>query len=250
MMAPHLLPGAREPRVCVPVVAADTGEMLRQAAAIRAHEPPPDVVEWRADYLRGLAPGALPEILRQVWQVLSDIPILFTLRRREEGGASNISEPDRLACIGAAIHSGHIALVDIELATAADARADVIAQAHAVGVGVIVSAHDFGGTPDAAALAASFAALCAAGGDAAKLAVTAQTPDDALRLLRVTARAAATASIPLISMAMGPAGPITRLAGPLFGSAMTFATIGPSSAPGQLPLALVRDYWRHAGIRH
>ncbi|MBA3826096.1 MAG: type I 3-dehydroquinate dehydratase, partial [Ktedonobacterales bacterium] len=139
--------------------------------------------------------------------------------------------------------------VDIEWATEAIARIDLLTQAEAASVDVIISAHDFAATPDDAALDRLLADLIAAGGDAAKLAVTAQTPDDALRLLRATARAAAAAPIPLITMAMGAAGSITRLAGPLFGSALTFAMVGPSSAPGQLPLTLVRDYWRASGLR-
>ncbi len=246
---PHPLLGMPPPLACVPIVAVDADELLRQAAVIRTHEPAPDVVEWRADHLRGLALDALPELLGRLRATLSALPLLFTLRSPAEGGGGALSDEQRLAGITAAIQSGQVALVDVELAMPAAARGAIIAQAHQAGVGVIVSAHDFAATPADHDLDAIFAALSAAGGDAAKLAVTAQTPDDALRLLRATARAAAPAPVPLISMAMGSAGTITRLAGPLFGSVLTFATIGAASAPGQLPLALMRDYWRHAGIR-
>lgn len=41
---------------------------------------------------------------------------------------------------------------------------------------------------------------------------------------------------PLISMAMGEEGMISRIAGENFGSCVTFGTVGEASAPGQLPL--------------
>lgn len=41
-------------------------------------------------------------------------------------------------------------------------------------------------------------------------------------------------------MAMGGLGAVTRLGGGPFGSSATFATVGPASAPGQLPAEGVR----------
>jgi 3-dehydroquinate dehydratase I len=237
------------PRACVPIVAADAAEALRQAQVIRAHDPLADLVELRADHLRDVSPAQVVALLSDMQAALVDIPILFTNRSAAEGGAWAGTEAERIALISAAIASDQLAWVDVEWATEAIARVDLLTQAETAGVDVIISAHDFGATPADSALDSVLADLISAGGDAAKLAVTAQTPDDALRLLQATARAAAAAPIPLITMAMGAVGSITRLAGPMFGSALTFATVGPSSAPGQLPLALVRDYWRAAAIR-
>jgi 3-dehydroquinate dehydratase I len=237
------------PRVCVPIVAADGAEAQRQAAAIRAHDPQPDLVELRADHLQAILPKQIAPLLNALHALLGDLPLIFTNRRAAEGGAWVGTEVERLAIISAAIASDQIAWVDIEWATEAIARVDLMAQAQTADVEVIISAHDFTTTPVDAALDRLLADLISAGGDAAKLAVTAQAPDDALRLLRATERVAQTAPIPLITMAMGAAGSITRLAGPFFGSALSFATVGPSSAPGQLPLGLVCDYWRVAGLR-
>ena len=241
--------GGATPLVCVPIVAADASEALHQAQQICTHQPAPDVVELRADALPPPSIVGIPQLLQQLHTILGDIPILFTHRRVEEGGLGRWAEDERIASILSAIHSGHVALADIELATATPLRERIITASKAAEIGIVVSAHDFTATPDDAALAAIFAALIASGGDAAKYAATPTTPADALRLLRVTAQVATVAAIPLISMAMGAAGTITRLAGPFFGSALTFATIGATSAPGQMPIALVRDYWRHAGLR-
>ncbi len=39
---------------------------------------------------------------------------------------------------------------------------------------------------------------------------------------------------PLITMAMGGLGAVTRMSGEIFGSNLTFGTLGEASAPGQL----------------
>ena len=46
--------------------------------------------------------------------------------------------------------------------------------------------------------------------------------------------------VPLITMAMGPLGAVTRVCGGAFGSAATFGTAGVSSAPGQPDAAALR----------
>jgi len=42
-------------------------------------------------------------------------------------------------------------------------------------------------------------------------------------------------------MSMGPQGRLTRLAGGLFGSDVTFASGSTSSAPGQIPIEMLRQ---------
>ncbi len=247
---PNRTPGIQPiPLVCVPIVAVTPEDILRQATIIAAADPLPDVVEWRVDALSPQWAARIPTLAQQIKPILGDIPLLFTNRQITEGGTPGWDEVSRLASIVAGIHSGAVTLVDIELGTAPHERQRIIAAARAASVFTIVSAHDFRQTPDDATLLATFAALLASEGESAKCVVMAQTPDDALRLLRITDQMAGGAHKPLIGIAMGAAGTITRLAGPFFGVGMTFATIEAVSAPGQLPLALVRAYWRAAGLR-
>ena len=46
---------------------------------------------------------------------------------------------------------------------------------------------------------------------------------------------------PLVSMAMGSIGSITRISGENFGSGITFGTVGAASAPGQFPIGELRS---------
>jgi 3-dehydroquinate dehydratase-1 len=45
---------------------------------------------------------------------------------------------------------------------------------------------------------------------------------------------------PLVTMSMGGLGAISRLAGEVFGSSMTFGSAGKKSAPGQIPVSELR----------
>jgi len=63
-----------------------------------------------------------------------------------------------------------------------------------------------------------------------------------LTLLNATNRARNTSvEVPIVTMSMGPEGQITRLAGGLFGSDITFAIGKNASAPGQIPIAALRE---------
>ncbi len=243
------------PLVAVPIIAEDLATAREQACEIRVHHPAPDLVKWRVDAVPpdplfiGNEEGELRQGVNVLAAILHPIPLLVTVRSRAEGGGAGWDDATREAVLLAAIQSGSVALVDVELAAPEPMRQRIVAAARTQGVGVIVSAHDLISTPPDDELGARLAALIAAGGDVAKLAVMANTPEDALRLLRATARAHATRAMPLITMAMGPLGSITRIVGPSFGSVLAFATIGPSSAPGQLPIDLVRAFWHATGIR-
>ena len=63
---------------------------------------------------------------------------------------------------------------------------------------------------------------------------------DVLALLRATEMMKALTEKPVITMSMGRLGMISRMSGEIFGSVMTFGTVGNSSAPGQIPLEELR----------
>jgi 3-dehydroquinate dehydratase-1 len=72
-------------------------------------------------------------------------------------------------------------------------------------------------------------------------------PQDVLTLLSATYQASQTLNVPLISMAMGGLGSISRIMGWLYGSAATFAVGKSSSAPGQIAVEDLRAML--AGVR-
>jgi 3-dehydroquinate dehydratase-1 len=219
---------------------AETEDLLwREAEKVVARGP--DVVEWRADYMRGLEPEAVPRILQALRERVAG-PLLFTCRASGEGGARGVSEPARVGILEAAVRSGQADLVDVELSTDPLLRSRLLRLARDKAVPMVVSTHDFRGTPEEPGLLRTLALQQETGAAVAKIATMAQTPQDGLRLLAACARARAEfLRIPLVGIAMGPAGAFTRVLGPLFGIDLTFAVAVHGSAPGQIDLQAVRE---------
>lgn len=235
--------GGPKPLFCIPLVAGEAKELVAQAEVARDLEP--DLVEWRADYSRNYTPAGLVDSANILRDTLPDHPILFTLRSKSEGGAREISQPERQTAISAVLQSKAIDILDLELANEAEFLNALMPQAHHHGVPVILAFHDFQSTPSSDCLLGKIAAMKAAGADVAKLAVMPRSADDVLRILQVTSEARRRfPALPLAIMAMGALGSITRVAGFLYGSDMAFAVGKEASAPGQIPIAEARDLTR------
>lgn len=234
------LAAGRLPAVCAPLVAATPEALLAEARQVAAKRP--DLLEWRVDFFGAIASTdevlAAAAVLRAA---TAGIPILFTRRAEREGGqAIALDEPGVVALYRAVCASGLVDLVDFEMANDAGHVAQVRAAARSHGVALVLSFHDFRRTPPAVELAGRFAQAAALGADVAKLAVMPSSMQDVHVLLGATLQASGQLAIPVVSMAMGPLGAVSRLCGGAFGSALTFAVGAAASAPGQMPIEDVR----------
>ena len=229
---------AAKPAIIVPIT-GDTGEAVLDAATATVGSPA-GVVEWRADGLDELTPGAVAATVSALDEVLAD-PVLVTVRTRAEGGSADIDDETYVELVLAAIASGAAAYVDVEFRREAHAVATLVSAARDAGVGVVLSAHDFGGTPAAGELRELFEAMCSVGADVVKVAVMPRDARDVLRMLEVALDVRqAHPDQALISIAMGSLGVVTRIAAATFGSVATFAAVGEASAPGQLDADTLR----------
>jgi 3-dehydroquinate dehydratase I len=231
--------GGPRPLICVPLVAADRAQLLQQATF--AHSLAPDVVEWRADSFDDLSFDGVVRAARAVREVLDHEALIFTLRASSEGGAKSLAQDVRLGLIQAAIACGDVDIVDLELSNGREFLAPLTRHAHAQKVRVILSFHDFTATPGTDALLATVSDMVSQGADIAKVACMPREPGDVLRLLEVTLAARRKfPSVPLCTMSIGNLGVLTRAAGFLFGSDMSFAVGTAASAPGQIPIGELR----------
>lgn len=242
--------GEGKPKVCVPLVGATEAELLDEARLIRELEP--DMAELRIDYFEALADsGKVLSTLAAVRRALREMPLLFTFRSAKEGGRQPLSESAYAELNAAAIDSGLIDLVDVELYTREPFRSRVIGAARAGGVFVVVSNHDFEKTPPEAEIVDRLEAAAALG-DIAKIALMPKSAEDVAALLSATAAVRSRClGKPVVTMSMGPLGAVSRLAGEAFGSALTFGAAKTASAPGQIPveklktvLSIVHDAMR------
>ena len=232
--------GGPKPLICMPLFAKDRDELLRQAIELSAFNP--DMFEWRVDgYARVAEVEEILSALDGLRLIIAHIPLIFTCRIDREGGAQHIAQPLRQALISAALASGNVDLIDIELCNEEAFISAIRGQVKACGCKLILSYHNFQETPGETFLVGKLQEAEAAAADIAKLAVMPKNYSDVLTLLTATNRARNGAvAIPLVTMAMGHAGRISRMAGGLFGSDITFAGGSRASAPGQIPIETLR----------
>ena len=229
---------AARARIAVPLVGQSPETILAQAR--RAVDEGAELLEWRADYAALDAEGTAA-LLRSLRALAGDVPLLYTLAPTSAGGFFRGTAAEYCALCLAAAHSGEADLVNV-VGETPDA-AGLVAALHGAGVRAGAAQHDWDGTPPAAELLARLRALAATGADIVKLAVTAHGAQDVDELARAAA-AWPEDGAPLILLAMGEAGTITRIDCARFRSVVTFASVGDGSAPGQLPLRELRSRLR------
>lgn len=209
------------------VLAASTADLADAGAASR-HA---DALEFRLD----LAPTGVDALSADL-----SLPVLVTNRLESEGGAAPPG-PERLETLHRAVTRPSVAAVDVELSTLESGAGEgIVEAARDNGVAVVVSTHDFEGTPDSGTLRERLN-RADEWGDVAKLAVTAREPEDVLDLLAVT-RAATREGGTVATMAMGEVGRHSRVVAPLYGSRIGYAPVtqDDATAPGQYDLETFR----------
>ncbi len=233
--------GEGMPKICVPIVGVTKEAILEEAKAIT--KLPADVVEWRIDWFENVFDFAkLEDVLKDLREVLGDMPVLMTFRTSKEGGEKAI-EDDVYADINIrAAQTGYVDMVDVEVFTGDEIVKKIIDGAHAAGVKVVASNHDFFKTPDKDDIVGRLRKMQDLGADIPKIAVMPQNKKDVLTLLAATEEMATEyADRPIITMSMAGTGVISRLAGEVFGSALTFGAAAKASAPGQMGVEDLKD---------
>lgn len=233
--------GEGAPKTIVPTTGANTEQVLEQARTIGANEDA-DLIEFRIDYLDfATDPDRIAALGKQVAVAARNKPMIVTFRTQAEGGNKPIADAAYGALYTKLIQSGFIDLIDVEMFRAPEVVTALVTQAHANGIKVVMSSHDFHKTPSSAEIITRLRRQDELGADILKIAVMPQSPADVLTLLDATAQMRATYSNkPQLTMSMGGVGAITRLSGEVFGSDLTFGMIGTPSAPGQVDVGQLR----------
>lgn len=233
-------------------IAAQCREAVRQQA---------DIIEWRADYYLATAEDLERKLLESdiyfemlrimdvIEKTAGDRPRIFTIRTRGQGGAVELSNASIEGLQEVMAQSGLADIIDVEVrgykseyggigGVMLKERIDMLRRE---GAGVMLSYHDHAEMIPPQDIVRLVAAMSKYGADMYKVAAMASTMKEADGLLRATGYISERLEAPIVTMAMGMAGRITRVAGGKYGSVMTFAALGEGSAPGQLPAEMMRE---------
>jgi 3-dehydroquinate dehydratase I len=134
----------------------------------------------------------------------------------------------------------------IPLVDAIDVEIDAPIAAHVIRMAakktVIVSEHDFSGTPSNAELGRIVKKASGLGCTIVKIAALARCREDVVRLLEFTHGC----RMPIVAFSMGELGSISRVLSMLFGSLYSYGFVKAANAPGQMPIrALIEEVRRY-----
>ncbi|MGV8074099.1 MAG: type I 3-dehydroquinate dehydratase [Syntrophobacteraceae bacterium] len=190
-----------------------------------------DLLEWRLDsFIHRHSLESTVDALRNL-SVTPRLPVLATNRPKREGGAYEGSEEARIKVLRKAVESG-AEWVDIE----DDVPAAELDSFRSEKVQVLLSHHDFNGTPTRSALQKLAERMAQKETHAVKIVTHAHTPEDNLKVLELIPFGRRELGRDVIAFCMGPLGRWSRLACILLGSPWTYVHLPaqPPAAPGQL----------------
>lgn len=202
----------------IPRIVAIVGDMLPLESVAGLGERGADILEIRFDLFTQDFEGVC-EYVREL-RAGTGFPMIGTIRENERTKGRRVDMFRQVLPMMDA--------VDIEID--APAARDMVEQAR--GKVVIVSEHDYDRMPDTETLSRIVSRAIGLGADIVKIAAMALCREDVTRLMGFTEER----HEPLVTIAMGRIGTISRIVAPLFGSLFSYAFVNDSVAPGQLSL--------------
>lgn len=191
-----------------------------------------DIAEIRLDLQ--VAAGASAEA--DAWRHLRGMPLLFTARRADEGGAASLDAAHRADLLRGALDNA--ALIDVEVASLTEMR-ELLDDASARDIPWIASFHDFIELPTDDLLHEAVRRAREAGAAVFKLAAMLR---DTAELSRLVAFQLADHGLPVATMGMGALAPASRILCAQSGSVLNYGYLGDTpTAPGQWECGLLKS---------
>jgi 3-dehydroquinate dehydratase I len=163
------------------------------------------------------------------------VPKIITVRDPAEGGANSLNEETRRYLLERWLPLS--TFIDIEFRNR-EQYSDLVQRAESLGKGVIVSFHDFSGTPTLKELEEILAQYGPAGNTIFKFATHLSQWSDVVTLVNLVEK---NRNHRIAAMGMGEFGKLSRVILARMGSCLTYCSVGKAVAPGQWSYAKLRE---------
>ncbi len=194
-----------------------------------------DILEIRVDQFKNIDPTYVKNVIRKRKKI--GVPLILTVRSKEEGGQRDISNKAKLN-----IFKDNIQLVDaVDIELESPILSEVVKNAKKNKKKVIISWHNFQTTPNDKTLKSILSKAKKSGAHLVKIAAKANKVEDFNRLMKFTIE---NKSKNIITISLGGIGSLSRLVFPGLGSLLTYAYINKPSGLGQISLDDLRDHLR------
>ncbi|MEM2364302.1 MAG: type I 3-dehydroquinate dehydratase [Candidatus Bathyarchaeia archaeon] len=220
-----------KPRICATIANESFQGLLNDIC--KAEEEEADMIEIRFDFLNE---SYDVEKIR----ASTEIPLIATNRRFEEGGRRYQKENERIKTLINSSMAG-FEFIDLELSTPnLEEIADVIEEN---GSKLVISFHDFNRTPEEEEFENILNMEESFGAYICKIVGMAKTLCDNFEYLKFVSK---NRSKRIICFGMGEYGIISRVLSPFFGAYLTFASVSEDKkgAPGQISISKIRSIYR------
>lgn len=209
---------------CIPLLSRNKCQLIKDASEAIRYDP--DVLEWRVEAFSDVRQtDAVSDALRALHKQAQGIPILITPRHTDEGGISAIDPEHKAALIKTLAQTGLIDLVDIELLYPDDYIINMKDSLHSNGVKLILSHHNLNEFESDELIIKLVKRADRLGADIIKYAPTPSTFHEMLQLMQLTINIKENITKkPVIAIAKGVIGSMSRIMGGYYGSAMTYVT--------------------------
>jgi 3-dehydroquinate dehydratase I len=212
-------------------------DVAAEQIAAWLHHPEVDLLEWRLDAFsrRYGWKGTLARL--PVLSAFPRHPVVVTNRPKSEGGAFEGSEDRRLEILEKAIAAG-ADWVDLEDGV----EEERLRGFRSLNVRILLSRHDFSGTPDRLTLQRLAETMARRGPDAIKIVTYIRTPEDCLRVLELIPFGRRELGMSVLAFGMGPLGRWSRAVSLLMGSPWAYVQLSELSpaAEGQYTASEMR----------
>ncbi len=215
------------PLIALPITDIDIDNTLE-----KAKEKNIDIIELRIDQFKNKNLDHINTLIKKVKNY--NFKILATIRSKLEGG-SDISDEERLNIFINIVKD--VDILDIEY-TSEDLKTTVIDLAKRNNKILLMSYHDFDKTPSEDFIQNLIDNSKLQGADIVKYAFKSNSFEDVARILCITHK---NRDKNIVAIAMGDIGKISRVAGFVFGSLITYTYIGESFAPGQIEIDKLKE---------
>jgi 3-dehydroquinate dehydratase, type I len=220
-------------KICVSIP-ADTPEALKTSIGY-ALDQGADIIEVRFDYT---SKDMVSDILYSINDQKDSM--IFTCRRRDEGGKYDGSEHDRVSIIKR-LASFRPMLVDVEYNTLLE-NDELHDQLRALNADLLVSYHNFKETPSLDNMLDTLNEISKRYSNNIKIVTMANSLDDNIKILSLYKHITNNNNnnTNLIAFCMGEYGIASRVLCTLLGSPFTYASLKDALAPGQLTIKQMR----------
>ncbi|MFC0136572.1 type I 3-dehydroquinate dehydratase [Staphylococcus petrasii] len=195
-----------------------------------------DIVELRIDQWPENHIQLLTKNLEILHNQDANFKVLVTYRTSSQGGKGSLPYEAYMKLLQDIVHLNYYHMIDIEWDSDYDifAHRDLVRLAQENYKQVVVSYHNFQGTPDIDILKFTYYKMHQLNPDYVKIAVMPQCREDVATLLQAMAASVDAVYPKVIGISMSQLGVVSRVAQGAFGGSVSYGCLGEPQAPGQL----------------